>query len=71
MEKLQKVIDTFACPEDINTNPAGAPSKRLLAINSSYNKVVDGNIVALEVGIETMLDACPKFRRWVENLINV
>lgn len=71
VEKLQKVIDTFACPEDINTNPAGAPSKRLLAINSSYNKVVDGNIVALEVGIETMLDACPKFRRWVENLINV
>lgn len=71
VEKVQKVIDAFACPEDINTNPTGAPSKRLLTINPSYNKVVDGNIVALEVGVETMLDTCPKFRRWVENLISV
>ena len=71
VEKVQTVIDTFACPENINTNPTGAPSKRLLAINPSYNKVVDGNIVALEVGIEIMLDACPKFKTWVERLINM
>ncbi|MBQ5388642.1 MAG: DUF4276 family protein [Paludibacteraceae bacterium] len=71
VEKVQRIIETFACPEDINTSPTGAPSKRLLAINPSYNKVIDGNIVALEVGIETILKACPKFRMWVEKLINM
>lgn len=68
-KKVHSIKDNFKNPEDINTNPEGAPSKRLLAINPSYDKVVEGNIIALEVGIDKMLEACPRFKKWVELII--
>ena len=46
----QHIIDTFNNPEDINTTLTGAPSKRLLAIKDNYDKVIEGNLIALEVG---------------------
>jgi hypothetical protein len=48
-----------------------APSKRIEAIIEDYNKILYGNILALEIGIETILEKCPRFRNWVENLISV
>ena len=65
----QRVIDSFDNPEDINSTPEGAPSKRLLAIKSNYEKVIDGNLLALEVGIREILSKCPRFKAWVEQLI--
>ena len=38
-------------PEDINSTPSGAPSKRLAAIKPDYNKVLEGNLIAMEIGI--------------------
>ena len=70
VDKIVDIKDRFANPEDINKDPNGAPSKRLLAINPSYNKVVEGNIIALEIGIDKILDACPKFRGWIDVLLN-
>lgn len=35
----------------------------------SYEKVFEGNMIALEVGITTMLEKCPRFKNWVEQLI--
>lgn len=65
----QHIIDTFSNPEDINTTPVGAPSKRLLAIKDDYDKVIEGNLIALEVGINNILTKCPRFRAWIEKLI--
>lgn len=65
----QHIIDTFNNPEDINTTPTGAPSKRLLAIKDDYDKVIEGNLIALEVGINDILAKCPRFRAWIEKLI--
>lgn len=65
----QQVIDAFDTPEDINSTPEGAPSKRLLSIKSNYEKVIDGNLLALEVGIKEILSKCPRFKAWVELLI--
>ena len=64
------IIKTFPNPEDINTSTDGAPSKRLLAIQPNYDKVMQGNLIALEVGIKQMLDKCPRFRQWVDMLIS-
>ena len=47
----------------------GAPSKRLLRIVPEYDKVMFGNIIALEIGITTILEKCPRFRAWTETLI--
>ena len=67
--QLQAIIDDFDNPEDINSSPEGAPSKRLLRIIQEYDKVMYGNIVALEIGIIKILDKCPRFRNWVDTLI--
>lgn len=68
-QKVDEIIATFDNPEFINTSPEGAPSKRLIAISSDYQKVIDGNIFALEVGIDTILAQCPRFAAWVHELI--
>ncbi len=64
-----RIIDTYCNPEDINTSPQGAPSKRLLAIKSNYDKVIEGNLIALEIGISDIIAKCPRFRSWIEKLI--
>lgn len=70
-KKALAVINAFENPEDINTSPTGAPSKRLLDIRDKYEKVVEGNVLALEIGMEKMLSKCPRFRAWIEKLIEV
>lgn len=65
----QLIIDSFNNPEDINSSPEGAPSKRLLAIKDDYDKVVEGNLIALEVGFKDILAKCPRFRAWMDKLV--
>ena len=67
--QLQEIVKTYANPEDINSSPEGAPSKRLLRIVPDYDKVMYGNIIALEIGMNTILSKCPRFRAWTELLI--
>ena len=67
--KTKNIVDSFENPEDINSAPETAPSKRLLAINQKYDKVLEGNVIALEVGINEMLAKCPRFADWVSRLI--
>ena len=58
----------FQTPEDIDDSPDTAPSKRVLSLCPSYNKVLDGTRAASAVGIEAMRHECPHFREWVESL---
>ncbi|MHB9142989.1 MAG: DUF4276 family protein [Paludibacter sp.] len=69
ISETASVIAEYQNPEDINSRPEFAPSKRLISIMGSYEKVFEGNMIALEVGINTMLEKCPRFRNWVEKLI--
>jgi hypothetical protein len=69
-KETQKIIDEFPNPEDINSSPEKAPSKRLLAIKNDYDKVVEGNIIALEIGFKQIMDRCPRFKAWIEKLID-
>ncbi|MGM9735049.1 MAG: DUF4276 family protein [Candidatus Cryptobacteroides sp.] len=71
MSKLTKsIVDMYQNPEDINSSPETAPSKRLLAINKKYDKVIDGNLIAIEVGIHEMINKCPRFAKWIDCLIS-
>ena len=67
--KTASIISSYDTPEDINTSPEGAPSKRLLAIKSDYNKVLEGNLIALEIGIKSILEKCPRFAEWIKTII--
>lgn len=69
ISELKKIIENYENPEDINSSPEGAPSKRLLQIVPHYDKVMYGNIIALEIGIKTILEKCPRFREWMQTLI--
>lgn len=61
--------------EDINGTEIGAPSKRLEAIyksdNKKYQKIIDGIDIVELTGIEKIIEKCPRFRNWIENLISI
>ena len=63
------IVSSYDNPEDINSSPEGAPSKRLLAIKSDYNKVLEGNLIALEIGIKSILEKCPRFAGWINSIV--
>ena len=69
-QQTKKIIEEFSNPEDINSCPEKAPSKRLLAIKEDYDKVIEGNIIALEVGLEQIMNKCLRFKAWIEKLIS-
>lgn len=67
--QLQSIVNAYPNPEDINSSPQGAPSKRILQIVPEYDKVIYGNIIALEIGIDTIIRKCPRFKAWIDTLI--
>lgn len=68
--EIKAIIDAFDNPEDINSSPETAPSKRLMRIIPGYDKVLFGNIIALENGLSLVLEKCPRFRTWIDTLIH-
>lgn len=69
--KTAAIISGFANPEDINSSPDTAPSKRILALEKGYDKVIQGNLIAMGVGIDDMLSKCPRFCSWVSRIIEM
>lgn len=69
--QLKGIIDSYKNPEDINSSPEGAPSKRILRIIPDYDKVMYGNIIALEIGLGIIREKCPRFSNWINTLINI
>lgn len=69
--KLEDAINEFPNPEDINSHPTLAPSKRLLDAISGYEKVVYGSCLAEEIGLEMILKKCPLFNKWFSTLLSI
>ncbi len=71
-EGMEKILSTFHnLPEDINNNPATSPSHRIISLYPNYDKVFHGNIIALEIGVMKMLDMCPHFAEWINQLTSL
>jgi hypothetical protein len=69
---LHETFQTFSDnPEMINDSLQTAPSKRLANIVSGYDKVVYGNILAEVVGLQNMVNKCPRFCAWIKQLEDV
>ncbi len=70
---IQNIRNRYPNPEAINDSPQTAPSKRIIKIvekhNNTYEKVIDGQDIAELAGIEVILENCPRFRQWVNQLI--
>jgi hypothetical protein len=68
-KQTARIINNYPNPEDINDNPNTSPSNRLKQIVPEYDKVNAGNVLALEIGLEKILEKCPRFNNWVEKII--
>ncbi|MEO1050766.1 MAG: DUF4276 family protein [Bacteroidota bacterium] len=71
IDLLEATENTFDCPEDINNNPATAPSKRLKDIFITYNKVQFGSLILQEIGLNKIREKCPRFDGWIRQLESV
>ena len=68
VEELRSIREKFPTPEDINDNSETAPSKRIEKIISQYEKVVDGPLIAIEIGLDAIRAECPRFSDWLTRL---
>ncbi len=66
--QIKAIIDGHNSPEDINNSPQTAPSKRLLNVIDGYNKIVDGVLILDEIGLPVIIDKCPRFSWWLDEL---
>ena len=67
ISEVSKIITEFSNPEEINSNKP--PSYRIKEFTlENYDKIIHGNIIALEIGIEMLLKKCPKFKTWVNTI---
>ena len=74
IQTIKEIIDKYDNPEEINNHPNTAPSKRLIKITKTsgvkYEKVVMGSLIAQEIGIQKIMEKCPRFRNWILLLTN-
>ncbi|MFZ6844956.1 DUF4276 family protein [Undibacterium sp. RuTC16W] len=68
VQTLSAVTQAYTTPEDINDSPQTAPSKRVLAAMSTYQKTVHGPLIACEIGLDAIRNACPHFHAWLKKL---
>jgi Domain of unknown function (DUF4276) len=67
-KQLQSIRDNFKTPEHINDNPQTAPSKRIVSIYPSYEKIIDGVRITKAIGLATLREHCLHFNTWLEKL---
>lgn len=57
-----------ANPELINESPETAPSKRILSVCDSYDKVIDSILILKEIGLNKLRKECSHFNEWLTTL---
>lgn len=66
-EELVRIRQEYA-PEEINTRPETAPSKRLRNLYPRYSKISEGMVIAERTGLTKIRDNCPHFNSWLTEL---
>lgn len=66
--RLTEIRNGFATPEHINDDPNTAPSKRILGLYRSYQKIIEGTLAAKAIGVIKMREICPHFNDWLEHM---
>jgi hypothetical protein len=63
--ELTEIRRGFDSPEHINEGRETAPSKRILAVCDTYDKIAHGSLIALDIGLDAIRQECPLFDAWV------
>lgn len=62
---LAQAVAQAGSPEDVNDSPHTAPSKRILAVMPEYQKTFHGPLIACDIGLHALRQACPHFHAWL------
>lgn len=68
LQEIDLILNQYNNPEDINNNPETSPSNRLKKI-FNYDKTGDGVLIFEMIGIEIIIEKCPRFADWVNKII--
>jgi hypothetical protein len=68
---IRGILEEYHNPEEINDDPAKAPSKRLKALNKGYRKIAMGKAVSEAMGIQAIRRKCPHFDNWLTKLEDI
>ena len=67
VDQLVAMAARHPSPEEINSGPKTAPSKRIMEKIPTYRKL-SGPILTGRIGLSRLRDKCPHFGAWVERL---
>lgn len=65
---VERILDEYGEPEEINDDPQRATSKQIMTLNSRYRKVAMGKTIAETIGIPTLRRKCVHFDEWLRKL---
>ncbi len=68
LASIKKIRDSFETPEHINDGVNTAPSKRILKVFKSYNKITDSTNIAIDIGVDVIIKECHHFREWIAQI---
>lgn len=68
LQQIDRILEQYPNPEDINNHPSTAPSKRLQTI-FNYDKISDGELIFDMIGIDSILEKCPRFAEWLTKIV--
>jgi hypothetical protein len=68
LHELRIIRDQFHTPEEIDDGFETAPSKRIINLFKSYQKVTYGYQIAQRIGIDVIRKECPHFNEWMVKL---
>lgn len=68
VDELRNVRAQFSTPEDINDSSDTAPSKRIAGAIPTYNKNLNGPLLAIKTGLAVIREECPRFDVWITRL---
>ncbi len=65
------IRESFDSPEHINNSPQTAPSKRILKLHPTYNKVLDGSVLAQNITLDIIRKECLLFDDWLNKIHSI
>ena len=68
LKELKIIRNKFNNPEEIDDGIETAPSKRIINLFKSYQKVTYGYQIAQRIGIDVIRKECPHFNEWMVKL---
>lgn len=63
--QIQEILNEYNNPEEINDDPAKAPSKQLETLKHNYRKIALGKEITEAIGIQNIRAKCRHFDNWL------